>query len=99
MKETDQEADDALAYIRQSTAAPIQRFLDSVAAARLEQDRSLHLNDTVRPPKLGLWRGAGGLGRPFKDLVSSLRATLNVQIIVHIVHRIRQIRSRDEPWS
>ena len=97
MSKTDQEAEDALAYIRQSTAAPIQRFLDSVAAARLDQDRDLYDNHTVGPPELGLWRGTGGLGRPFEDLVSSLRAILKVQTFVRIVHRIRQRQSRDEP--
>jgi hypothetical protein len=97
MKETDQDADDALAYIRQSTAAPIQRFLDSAAAARLDQDRNLHDSHTVGPPKLGLWRGAGGVGRLFKDLISSLGATLNVQTIVHIVHRFRTRRPRGKP--
>jgi hypothetical protein len=97
MRKTDHEAEDALVYIRQSTAVPIQRFLDSVAAARLEQDRNLHDNHTVGPPKLGLWRSAGGLGRRIKDLVSSLRTPLNAQTFVRIVHRIRQRRSRDEP--
>jgi hypothetical protein len=97
MRKTDREAEDALAHIRQSTAAPIRRFLDSVAAARLDQDRNLHDDRTVDPPKLGLRRGAGGLGRPFKDLVSSLRASLKLQTFVRIVHRIRQRLSRDEP--
>ena len=37
MKQTDDEADEALAHIRRTTAAPIARFLDSIAAARLEE--------------------------------------------------------------
>ena len=36
MKQTD-EADEALAHIRRTTAAPIQRFLNSIAAARFEE--------------------------------------------------------------
>jgi hypothetical protein len=36
MKQTNNAADLALAYIRHNTAAPIQRFLDSVIVARLE---------------------------------------------------------------
>jgi hypothetical protein len=97
MRKTDQEADDALVYIRQSTAVPIQRFLDSIAAARLEQDRNLRDDRTAGPPKLGLWRGAGGLGRRIKDLVSSFGKPLNAQTFVRVVHRIRQRRPRDEP--
>jgi hypothetical protein len=98
MRKTDQEqeVDDALVYIRQSTAVPIQRFLESVTSERLEQG-SLHDNHTMGPPKLGLWRGAGDLRKRFKDLVSSLGATLTVQSIVRIVHRICSRRSRDEP--
>ena len=37
MKQTHTETDKALAHIRRNTAAPIQRFLDSVIAARLEE--------------------------------------------------------------
>ena len=91
MRKTDQEADDALAYIWQRTAAPIEQFLESVAAARLEQDRNLCEKHTVGPAKLDLRRVAEGLRRAFEDLVSSLRATLNLQIFI----RISQRRSRN----
>jgi hypothetical protein len=37
MNQTDNSADVALASIRHNTAAPIQRFLDSVTVARLEE--------------------------------------------------------------
>ena len=37
MKQTDQDVDEALAYIQQSTASPIQRLFDSIVAARLEE--------------------------------------------------------------
>src|SRR5919112_4266150 len=40
MKQTDDEANEALAHIRRTTAAPIQRFLDSIAAARLVETTS-----------------------------------------------------------
>jgi hypothetical protein len=40
MKQTEDEADEALAHIRRITSAPIQRFLDSIAAARLEETTS-----------------------------------------------------------
>jgi len=59
MKQTD-EADKALAHIRRTTAAPIQRFLDSIAAARLEETTSRQ--NTVedgpsRPGRSGMAKG------------------------------------------
>jgi hypothetical protein len=65
MKQTDDEADEALAHIRQNTAAPIQRFLDSIAAARLEETTSRR--DRV----------AGGPSRPSRpDVAKGLRRIL-----------------------
>jgi hypothetical protein len=63
MKQTDTEADEALAHIRRSTAAPIQRFFDSVAAARLEETTSHQNRKRVVSSKLDLLGLGKGLGQ------------------------------------
>jgi hypothetical protein len=62
MKEND-EADKALAHIRQNTAAPIQGFLDSIAAARLEETTSRRDRVADGPSKRGRPGVAKGLRR------------------------------------
>ena len=60
MRQTDDEADEALAHIRQNTAAPIQRFLDSIAAARLEETTSRRdrvADGPSRPGRPGVDKG------------------------------------------
>jgi hypothetical protein len=51
MKQTDQEADEAVAFIRQNTADPIRRFLDSVAHSRLEEASCIQDMRTPQPGK------------------------------------------------
>jgi hypothetical protein len=87
MKQTD-EADEALAHIRRTTAAPIQRFLDSIAAARLEettgrQDRGA--DDPSSPGRSGMAKelhrflGASGL---------SLKRAVGIKFLARIIGRI-----------
>ena len=52
MRQTDKEADEAVAHIRQSTADPIRRFLDSVVSSRLEEETYLQDREREDPPKL-----------------------------------------------
>jgi hypothetical protein len=51
MKQTDKEADEAVAFIRQNTADPIRRFLDSVVSSRLEEETCLQDRRTPEPQK------------------------------------------------
>jgi hypothetical protein len=63
MKQTDHEADEALAHIRRKTAAPIQRFFDSIAAARLEETTSHQSRKPVGSSKIDLLGLGKGLGK------------------------------------
>jgi hypothetical protein len=51
MKQPDNEADEAVAHIRQNTADPIRRFLDSVVSARLEEATCLQDKRTPQTRK------------------------------------------------
>ena len=68
MKQTQTETDEALAHIRRNTAAPIQRFLDSVIAARLEETAGPPNRKPVRLSNLGILGMAKGLRRSFETL-------------------------------
>jgi hypothetical protein len=86
MKQTDTEADEALAHIRQNTAAPIQRFFDSIAAARLEETTSHQNRKPVSPSKLGLLDMAKGLSSFF------VRRALSIQPLARVIRRVRRRR-------
>jgi hypothetical protein len=51
MKQPDKEADEAVAHIRQNTADPIRRFLDSVVSSRLEEATCLQDKQTPQARK------------------------------------------------
>lgn len=89
MKQTDDEADEALAHIRQGTAAPIQRFLDSIAAARLEETTSRRERVADGPSRLGRPDVAGGLHRFLEALGVSLKRALGMKPLARVIRRIR----------
>jgi hypothetical protein len=89
MKPTDDEADEALAHIRQNTAAPIQRFLDSIAAARLEETASHRdrvADDPSRPGHRGV---AKELHRFLEALGVSLKRAFGMKPLARVIRRIR----------
>jgi hypothetical protein len=89
MKQTDDEADEALAHIRRNTAAPIQRFLDSIAAARLEETttrRDKVADGPSRPVCPGV---AKGLHRFLEALGVFRKRTLGMKPQARVIHRIR----------
>jgi hypothetical protein len=92
MKQTDTEADEALAHIRQNTAAPIQRFFDSIAAARLEETTSHQNRKPVSPSKLGLLDMAKGLSSFLEALSFFVRRALSIQPLARIIRRVRRRR-------
>ena len=89
MKQTDDEADEAFAHIRQSTAAPIQRFLDSIAAARLEETTSRRDRLADGPSRPGLPGLATGLHRFLEALGVSLKRALGMKPQDRVIRRIR----------
>ena len=98
MKQTHTETDEALAHIRRNTAAPIQRFLDSVIAARLEETAGPPNRKPVRPSKLGILGMAKGLRRSFETLSFFLKKDLCLQSVARVIHRIRRRQQpRNEP--
>jgi hypothetical protein len=98
MKQTDNEADEALAHIRQNTAAPIQRFFDSIVAARLEETTSRENGKTVSPSKLGLLDMAEGLSRFLEALSFFLKRDLSMQPIARVIRRVRRSeQTHNEP--
>ena len=92
MKPTDTEADEALAHIRRNTAAPIQRFFDSIAAARLEETIGRQNRKPVSPSKLGRSGMAKGLSRFLEALSFFVRRALSIQPLARIIRRVRRRR-------
>lgn len=88
MKQTDTEADEALAYIRRNTAAPIQRFFDSIAAARLEETTSRQNGKPVGSSKLDLLGLGNGLGK-LLEARNFLKRNLGVY---HVARAVRHFR-------
>ena len=88
MKQTDDEADEALAHIRQNTAAPIQRFLDSIAAARLEETTSRRDRTADGPPRPVCPGVAKGLHRFLKTFGVSLKRALGMKPLARVLRRI-----------
>jgi hypothetical protein len=89
MKQTDDEANEALAHIRRATAAPIQRFLDSIAAARLEETASRRDRVADGPSRPGRSGVAEGLHRFLEALGVSLKRALGMKPLARIIRRIR----------
>jgi hypothetical protein len=89
MKPTDDEADEALAHIRQNTAAPIQRFLDSIAAARLEETASRWDRVADGPPRPGRRGVAKELHRFLQALGVSLKRAFGMKPLARVIRRIR----------
>jgi hypothetical protein len=87
MKQTD-EADEALAHIRRDTAAPIQRFLDSIAAARLEETTSRRDRVADGPSRPGRPGVAKGLHRFLKALGASMKRALGMKPLARVIRRI-----------
>jgi hypothetical protein len=87
MKQTD-EADEALEHIRRNTAAPIQRFLDSIAAARLEETTSCRDRVADGPSRPDLPGVAKGLHRFLKALGVSLKRALGMKPLARVLRRI-----------
>jgi hypothetical protein len=90
MKQTDHEADEALAHIRRNTAAPIQRFFDSIAAARLEETTSHQNRKPVGSSKLDLIDLGKGLGKFSEALNFFRRRDLSLQCVARAVRHIRR---------
>ena len=88
MKQTDQDVDEALAYIQQSTAAPIQRFFDSVVAARLEETAVRHNSQAAGRPKLSLLLAAKGFSKPIGTLCSFLKRIRPVRLVLRVLRPI-----------
>ena len=89
MKQTDGEADEALAHIRQNTAAPIQRFLDSIAAARLEETTSRRDRVADGPSRPGRPDAAKGLRRFLEALERFWKRTFGMKPLDRVIRRIR----------
>ena len=88
MKQTDGEVDEALAHIRRTTAAPIQRFLDSIAAARSEETTSRQnglANGPSRPGRSGM---AKRPQRFLEGLGFLLKRALCMKSLARIIGRI-----------
>jgi hypothetical protein len=88
MKQTDHEADEALAHIRRNTAVPIQRFFDSLAAARLEETTSQQNRNPTGPSKLGRSGAALGLRRLLEAISFSLKSALGAETFARVIRRI-----------
>ncbi len=85
MKQTDTKADEALAHIRRNTAAPIQRFFDSVAAARLEETTSHQNRKLIGSSKLDLL----GLGK-LLEARNFLERNLGLHRVARAVRHFRR---------
>jgi len=88
MKQTDGEADEALAHIRRTTAAPIQRFLDSIAAARLEETTGRRDAVADGPLRLDRSGAAKGMHRFSALLGVSLKVALGMRPLARVIRRI-----------
>ena len=89
MKQTDDEANEALAHIRRTTATPIQRFLDSIAAARLEETTSRRDRVADGPSRPGRSGVAEGLHRFLEALGIFRKRTLGIKPLVRVI-RLRR---------
>ena len=85
MRQTDDEADEALAHIRQNTAAPIQRFLDSIAAARLEETTSRRDRLADGPSRPSRPRVDKGLRRFLEALGIFWKRTLGMKLLARVI--------------
>jgi hypothetical protein len=90
MKQTDHEADEALAHIRRKTAAPIQRFFDSIAAARLEETTRHQNLKPVGSSKLDLLGGGKGLGKLLEARNFFLKRNLSLHRVARAVRHFRR---------
>jgi hypothetical protein len=90
MKPTDHEADEALAHIRRKTAAPIQRFFDSIAAARLEETTRHQNLKPVGSSKLDLLGGGKGLGKLLEARNFFLKRNLSLQRVARVIRHSRR---------
>ncbi len=88
MKPTDHEADEALAHIRRNTAVPIQRFFDSVAAARREETATQQNRNPTGPSKLGRSGAARGPHRLLEAISFSLKSALGTETFTRVIRRI-----------
>ena len=88
MKQTDQDVDEALAYIQQSTAAPIQRFFYSIVAAPFEETVGRQNSQTAGRPKLSLLLAAKGFSKPIETLCSFLKRILPVRPVLRVLRPI-----------
>jgi len=87
MKQTD-EADVALAHIRRKTAVPIQRFLDSIATARLEETTSRQGRMPAGRPKPSVPGAARRLRRLLEALSLSVKGAMGKEILARVIRRI-----------
>ena len=90
MKQTNHEADEALAHIRRKTAAPIQRFFDSIAAARLEETTRHQNLKPVGSSKLDLLGGGKGLGKLLEARNFFLKRNLSLQHVARVIRHFRR---------
>jgi hypothetical protein len=90
MKQTDTEADEALAHIRRNTAAPIQRFFDSIAAARLEETTSHQNKKPVGSSKLDLIGLGKGLGKLLEAHNFFLKRNMGLHRVARAVRHFRR---------
>jgi hypothetical protein len=89
MKQTDDEADEALAHIRRNTAAPIQRFLDSIAAARLEETTRRQDRLADGPSRPGRPSVDKGLHRFLEALGIFRKRPPGMKALARVIRRIR----------
>jgi hypothetical protein len=88
MKQTDGEADEALAHIRRTTAAPIQRFLDAIAASRLEEMTGRRDGVENGPSRHVCLDVLQGLHRLSKGLGNSLKEAPGTKPLARVIRRI-----------
>jgi hypothetical protein len=70
--QTDNEADDAVAYIQQHTAAPIRRYFDSIVASRLAERTTPRDRILATQPKIGRARLMRAVWNTFTRYPASL---------------------------
>ena len=90
MKQTNSETDEALAHIRRNTAVPIQRFFDSVVAARLEETTGRQNKNPVSSLELNFLSMAKGLRRFLEVLALFLKKAPGIQPLARGIRRIRR---------
>jgi hypothetical protein len=90
MKQTNSETDEALAHIRRNTAVPIQRFFDSVVAARIEETTGRQNKSRVSSLALNFLSKAKGLRRFLEVLTLFLKKAPGIQPLARGIRRIRR---------